>query len=118
MRKKKIKLNAYQKKIFKHLEWFIANEIVWIGEQDLREAVLDGHIAVFSISGDPEVIYRVSPSSNCFDTLVMDEDRKGAEAIMRWNPSTHSMAVDLNWFYVMAEQRRPFSPDFRIPKDL
>ena len=55
MRKKQVKLNAEQRKIFAQLESYVKDRIKWIGDQDLREvASSGGWFAVFSINEDPE----------------------------------------------------------------
>lgn len=119
MRKKKIKLNAEQKKILIHLEWFIENKIIWVGEQDLREAVADGGwFAVFSIRGEPHEIYAKHWTTECFNCLVMANDREGAMAILKWNPSSHVLAINLKWFALVEERRRPYSPESFLPEEL
>ncbi len=107
----KPKLTDTQKKTLANLEWFIKNEIVWDGNKDLRDAVLDGHIAVFSIRGDERVLYRVAPSRNYFDTLVMTDTKENAKLIMKYNLTTKSIMVDMLRLYTMEEMCRSFVPD-------
>ena len=112
MRKKKIKLNAEQKKILKHLEHYTKHFINWAGEQDLREAASDGHIAVFSRRGDCPY------SDDYFDFVIMTDDVEGAYAILKWNTPTHGLIVDLKWFDVLKEVKNSWKPGNSLPDNL
>lgn len=111
MRKKKVKLNAEQKKILAQLELFVSTRIKWVGEQDLKETVLDdGWFAVFSIRGDPEKIKAKYGTTECYDSLMLVDTKDGAKAILDWNQSTHALAINLQWFSLIEERRKPYSP--------
>lgn len=120
-KQKKIKLDKEQKIIFKHLKWYINNRINWMGPKDdryLKEACLDGSVAVFSISGDPYKNYAKYWTFDCFDSLLMTDSSESAAAIMKWNRDTHSLAVDLRWFMYLGEIKRYYAPHFEFPENL
>jgi hypothetical protein len=113
-KKKRIRLNQEQKLILKHLEWFIKNKIIWVGEQDLKDTVLDGHWAVFSIRGDPYKTYAEHWTFDCFDTLLMADSKRDAEIIVKWNMPTHALIVNIRWFNEAKEIRNAWKPEFNF----
>ena len=117
-KKKRIRLNKEQKSILKNLEWFVANRINWVGEQDLKEAVLDGHWAVFSIREDPYKTYAKYWTFDCFDCLLMTDSQKGADAIVKWNSPTHALMVNMRYFNETREVRNSWMPRFCFPDNL
>jgi len=120
-KQKKIKLNKEQKEILKNLKWYIKNKIIWMGPKDdryLKEICLDGHVAVFSISGDPYKNYAKYWTFDCFDSLLMIDSVEGAESIMKYNRDTHALIVDLRLFMYLGEIKRYYKPRFEFPEGL
>ena len=120
-KQKKIKLNKEQKEILKNLKWYIKNKIIWMGPKDdryLKEICLDGHVAVFSISGDPYKNYAKYWTFDCFDSLLMTDSVDGAKAITKWNRDTHTLIIDLRLFMYLGEIKRYYKPRFEFPEGL
>lgn len=117
-KKKRVRLSKNQKTTLKHLKWFVENKIIWVGEQDFKDAVLDGHWAVFSIRENPYETYAKYWTFDCFDSLLITDSKSNAEAIVRWNAPTHALIVDLKYFDEISETRRAWKPNFNFPEDL
>ena len=84
----------------------------------LKETCLDGHVAVFSISGDPYRNYAKYWTFDCFDSLLMIDSVEGAESIMKYNRDTHVLIVDLRLFMYLGEIKRYYKPRFEFPEGL
>jgi hypothetical protein len=109
---KKIRLTTEQKVWHENLEWYLKNKVCWAGRQNLKEAVLDGNLAVLSING--EVGRGTSHKGEwkpMFENVICCEDMDTAWAIVRYNPSSNCCVVNLNSLMVMLEVKRPWVPD-------
>ena len=112
MRKKKVKLNSNQKELLKNLEHYISNEINWVGEQDLRATVVDGHIAIISRRGDPCVGYAKYWTYDFYDTIMATDTLDSAMLILKYSMPTCAIAVDLRYLLLLKEVNNIWKPRF------
>ena len=101
MAKKKIKLNSTQKR---HLERIkkLQKDGVYVGEQDLKDMVLDGKYAVLSIRNP------------VFDTIICADDEETARAIMKYNRSSFTRIVNLDTNDMVNESNKSWIPRLSI----
>jgi hypothetical protein len=125
---KGLKLSKEEREIFNNLKQFMKNKIEWLGPKKdreldpmLKDLVKDsGHYAVFSINEEDEYdkdrnlthIADANLNSNKFDSLIIASSSDEALDIMKWNPFTHAMIINIKWMDFVYEARKPNSPHF------
>lgn len=106
MGRKRIKLTPEQKKWHKHLEWYLEKKVNWIGDQDLKDVVLDGKYAVLMLCSIPEM-------NGCYDRIVCADTVEGAESVMEYNTSPVVRLVELDFLMELKEIREMSKPNFK-----
>lgn len=95
---KKVKLNSEQKRRLDKLKK-LQNSGQYIGDQDLKEVVLDG--------GKYAVLSMRNP---VFESIVCADDEDSAREVMRRNYSSFARIVNLTTGEIIVEQDRPWLP--------
>lgn len=106
MGKKRSKLTEEQKRWHKHLEWYLKTKCLWLGENSLKEAVLDGRYAVLSVHD--------KKPGDCFTNVTCVETLEEAGLQIRWNPYTYLQVVDLEYISVKMTLRKPYEPEWLL----
>lgn len=102
---KKVKLNSDQKRSLDKLKKF-QEDGTYVGDQDLKEVVLEGHkYAVLSVR------------TPVFESVVCADDETNAREIMNRNYSSFARVVDLSTGEVVAERDRAWIPRLSVEDD-
>jgi len=105
MAKKKIKLTQEQKVWHENLEWYLKNKVVWSGDQNLKEAVLDGKYAV--LYGE----------ELCYNAIVCVNTKEDVELQLKWNPFIVAHVIELDHLDLVKEVVKSRGPDWSVWKE-
>jgi hypothetical protein len=100
-KKNKRKLTEDQKRWLGKLKDYMASEITWEGDQDLKD-VVEGKFVIFATNKDVP--------DNTFDIATGVETFPQADAVVDWNYSRVARIVDLESFETLREVKKPWGP--------
>ncbi|MHA2280176.1 MAG: hypothetical protein ACXAC5_04800 [Promethearchaeota archaeon] len=104
-KKKKIKLTKEQKVWLENLQWYLKNKVNWVGDQDLRDCVIDGKYAILSVSHEPMWW-------DCFDGIMCTDSMDSVKCIIEWSPCCEVRVVELEHLDIMLEVYHSRGPDW------
>lgn len=99
---KKIRLNKVQKLRHENLVWYLKNKCLFVGTQNLKEAVLDGKYAVLSVRGEH--------SENVFECVICC-DKEDIDSQVKYNCSTRTRVLNLDSLMEVMEVTKSWAPD-------
>lgn len=113
---KEIALLENREKWYANIKEYVSSCINWRGKEvNLKDAVVDGPIAVFSLREDPLNTYVKHWTFDCYDMVICTDKLKDAQTIVKYNAPTRAKIVDLRYFITLGTYQRSWAPMSYMP---